>query len=212
MKNTIENIARKLALAATVMGLCLLTSAALAQSTNTPVIDTSNTNVPSIAGGLGEIWDAVESSGLTTATNYAVEPYLTYAPSAPSGNQIGGGVFLAYNVSKYIGTGLSVDYLGQFSLVSANVQLKVPTHPLAFIGSSWATNLVVAPFAIAGVGTGLSGSTGGAIAVTDAGAYVQFGELAGGRFNVGAAYGRWDNAGSYSGARYHLFVGWSKGF
>jgi len=81
-----------------------------------------------------------------------------------------------------------------------------------FLGTGWATNLVVAPFALAGVGTGLSGSTGGAIAVTDAGAYVQFGELWGGRFNVGAAAGRWDNAGAYSGQRYHLFAGWSKGF
>lgn len=174
-----------------------------------PVIPT---NTPTINGGLSEIWDALQTSGLTTATNYAIEPYLTYAPQAPKGNQIGGGAFLCYNVSQYIGTGLAIDYLGQFSLVSAEVQLKLPTHPFASTGISWATNIVVAPFAIAGVGTSLSGGANGAIAVTDAGAYVEFGHLWGGRFNAGAAYGRWDNAGAFSGPRYHAFVGWSKGF
>jgi hypothetical protein len=211
-----KNITRKLTLAAALAVLAALTfgllpSASGQTNTNTATAATS-TNAPSISGGLTEIWNAIDSSGLTTATNYAVEPYLTYAPNAPGGNKIGGGVFAAYNVNKFLGTGLGFDYLGQLSLVSANVQLKVATHPLSFLGTGWATNLVVAPFALAGVGTGLSGSTGGAIAVTDAGAYVQFGELWGGRFNVGAAAGRWDNAGAYSGQRYHLFAGWSKGF
>ena len=184
-------------------------------TTTTPVVLTTN-DVPSINGGLVEIWNALETSGLASATNYAVEPYLTYAPNAPSNNKIGGGVFLCYNVSKYIGTGLGIDYLGQFSLVSADVQLKVPTHP--FQNITWfngaLTNVVIAPFAIAGVGTPLSGQNtgGGAIAVTDAGAYIEFGHLWGGRFNVGAAYGNWANAGQYSGDRYHAFAGWSIGF
>ena len=173
----------------------------------------STTTTGTISGGLTEIYDALSTSGLATATNYAFEPYLTYAPSAPSGNQIGGGVFACYNVSKFVGTGLGLDYLGQFSLVSANVQIKIPTHPLAFIGTGWATNLVVAPFALAGVGTPLNGSGNGAIAVTDAGAYVQFGALWGGKFNTGVAYGKWSGAPTgYGGSRYHLFVGWSKGF
>lgn len=184
--------------------------AAHAQTNAPSPVTTTSTNT--IAGGITEIWDAIETSGLTTATNYAVEPYLTYAQDAPSGNKIGGGAFIAYNVSHYIGTGLGVDYLGQFSLVSADIQLKVPTRPFASTGISWLTNIVIAPFALAGVGKSLSGGADGAIAVTDAGAYVQFGELWGGKFNVGAAYGRWDNAGSYSGPREHLFVGWSKGF
>lgn len=207
MKNKIKLIAAALTVS-------LLTSAATAQTvitTSTNGVVTTN-STPTISGGLSEIYDALESSGLTTATNYAIEPYLTYAPSAPSGNQVGGGVLAVYNVSTYIGTGLGVDYLGQFSLVSAQVQLKVPTHPFAFTGSSWGTNLVVAPFALVGVGTGLSGVTGNAIAITDAGAYVEFGHLWGGRFNTGAAIGKWSNAGNYSGTRYHFFLGWSKGF
>lgn len=210
MKNTKQQIigVAAILLAATTSRLQAQTTIA---ATNNPPLQQS-TNPPTIAGGLVEIYDAIESSGLTTATNYAMEPYLTYAPSAPSGNQVGGGVLTAYNVSTYIGTGLAVDYLGQFSLVSAQVQLRVPTHPFAFTGMAWATNLVVAPFAIVGVGTGLSGSTGNAIAVTDAGAYVEFGHWWGGRFNTGAAIGKWSNAGDYSGTRYHFFLGWSKGF
>lgn len=203
-------------------GLVLaMTTFSLSAQTTNGTAGTPGTNVtqvpnllpplPTISGGLTQIYEAINTSGLTTATNYAIEPYLTYAPSAPSGNQIGGGIFAAYNVSKLIGTGLAVDYLGQFSLVSAQVQLKVPMHPFAFLGSAWATNLVVAPFALAGVGTPLSGGNG-AIAVTDAGAYVQFGHLWGGQFNTGAAVGKWANAGDYSGTRYHFFAGWSKGF
>lgn len=198
-----------------VAALALATGGAAKAQTNAPT--NVSTNVPNlmtntIAGGLTEIWNAIESSGLATATNYAVEPYLTYAPDAKA--QFGGGAFLAYNVSHYIGTGLGFDYLGQFSLVSADIQLKVPTHPLAGAGwaPSWATNVAVCPFALAGVGKALSGGADGAIAVTDAGAYVGFGHLWGGQFNTGFAYGRWDNAGDYSGPRYHIFAGWSKGF
>lgn len=203
MKNKIKSL---LALAA-VSAACIF-SVQAQTNTNAPAPPTT----PTISAGLSEIYDALSTSGLTTATNYAVEPYLTYAADAPSGNRIGGGVLAVYNVSKFVGTGLGVDYLGQFSLVSANVQIKVPTHPFTFTGVSWATNISVVPFALAGVGTSLSGSQSGAIAITDAGAYVGFGHLWGGEFNTGVAYGRWDNAGAYSGPRYHFFVGWSKGF
>jgi hypothetical protein len=188
------------------------TNSALAGSALTNAATAQTNAAPSIADGLAEIYDALATSGLTTATNYAAEPYLTYAPHAPSGNQVGGGALLIYNVNSFVGTGLGVDYLGQFSLVSANLTLRAPTHPFAFTGVSWATNIAVVPFALAGVGTPLSGSGSGAIAVTDAGAYVSFGHLWGGRFNTGACYGRWDNAGSFTGPRYHFFVGWSKGF
>jgi hypothetical protein len=182
-----------------------------ARAQTNSVASATNAPLPTIAGGLTQIYDALAGSGLTTATNYAVEPYLTYAPDAPSGNRVGGGALIVYNVSTFVGAGLGVDYLGQFSLVSANVTLRVPTHPLNFLGGSW-TNVAVVPFVMAGVGTPLSGSSSGFAAVTDAGAYVSFGHLWGGRFNTGACYGRWDNAGAYSGPRYHFFLGWSKGF
>ena len=204
MKNTKSNL-----LDGAVVLLAAMTLNLPAQTTNSVP---AATNSPAISGGLAEIYNALENSGLTTATNYALEPYLTYAPSAPGGNRLGGGLLAVYNLSTYLGTGLGVDYLGQFSLLSAQVQVKAPLRPFAFTGADWATNLVVAPFGLVGVGTGLSGATGAAVAVTDAGAYVEFGHLWGGRFNTGAAIGKWSNAGNYGGTRYHFFAGWSKGF
>ena len=207
MKNRLPQLVA-LALAALVSSVAPVPLSA--QTTNNPPVQPA-TNSPSIAGGLAEIYNAFATSGLGTATNYAFEPYLTYAPAAPAHNQIGGGALIAYNLSQFLGAGLGVDYLGQFSLVSANLTLKVPTHPFNFLGGSW-TNLAVTPFALAGVGSPLSGASSGFAAITDAGAYVSFGHLWGGKWNTGACYGRWDNAGTYSGPRYHFFIGWSKGF
>lgn len=199
-----------------ILGIASLLATGLSTPAQTNTVTTTNpvtitTNAPTIAGALTELYDALSTSGLASATNYAVEPYVTYAPDAPSGNRVGGGAFIAYNLSKFVAPGLEVDYLGQFSLVSATLTLQAPTHPFTFLGGGW-TNVAVVPMAIGGLGKALSGGPDGAIAVTDAGGYVQFGECWGGKFNVGAAYGRWDNAGAYSGPRYHFFVGWSKGF
>jgi hypothetical protein len=185
-------------------------SLAIAQTdTNTPP-PVTNTNGPS-TGLLSDIFNSVKASGLTKATNWSIDPYATYAPNVAKGSKIGGGLFLTYNVNQYVGAGLGVDYLGQFSIVSANVSLKYATHPLGFLGSSF-TNIAVIPFGIAGIGKATGGTSSGAIAVTDVGAYIAFGHLWGGQFDVGAAYGRWDNAGDYSGVRYHIFAGWSRGF
>ena len=165
---------------------------------------------PSIAHGLSEIASAVETSGLSTATNYAAEAYLTYMQSAPKGDRIGGGLLIVYDISAHIGTALGVDYLGQFSLISGNVTLKLPTHPFSGFGGFW-TNVVVTPFALTGAGKPLSGTGAGISAIEDVGAYIGFGKLWGGQFNLGGCYGQWLNAGIYSGTREHIFLGWSKG-
>lgn len=157
------------------------------------------------------IWSDITTSGIEDATNYSFEPYATYAPSAPHNRQWGGGMLAIYNVNNYLGAGIGADYLGQFTMVSGNIQLKVDTTPLAFLGG-FATNIVVTPFALAGVGTPLGGSSSGPISITDVGGAVSFGHLWGGRFNTGLAWGQWSNAGLYSGTRYHLFAGWKYGF
>lgn len=162
---------------------------------------------------------AVKSSGILNSTNYAIEPYLTYAPKlAVSTAKVGGGVLAIYNLNSYVGAGLGVDYLGQFSLVSGNATLKLPVNVGKYINkytpitSAWASNLTVTPFALGGIGTPLSGSPNSISTIEDVGAYLEVGHLWGGKFNVGACYGQWNNAGDYSGKRYHLFAGWSKGF
>jgi len=159
---------------------------------------------------------AVKSSGLLSATNYAFEPYATYAPNLKT--KIGGGVLAIYNVNDYLGAGLGIDWLGQFSLVSGNATLKLPInagekakHYIPAL-PDFVTNVVVTPFALAGLGTPLSGAGGNCSTIEDIGAYVQIGHLSGGKFNLGACWGQWNNAGEYSGKRYHIFAGWSKGF
>lgn len=161
--------------------------------------------------------DAVKNSGILQATNYSVEPYLTYAPNNAANQHYGGGVLCIYNFNSYVGAGLGLDYLGQFSLVSGNVNLKAPIDLGKYVvkyASSFTSlsNLTLVPFALGGIGTPLSGSGSSISTILDAGAYIQFGHFAGGKFNCGACWGAWNNAGDYSGKRYHLFVGWSHGF
>src|ERR1035437_3494061 len=203
-----------------VAALVLATFSAQAQVTITnyiPVTITPTTNyvdvyvtngvIPSTgitaSSGLSLLWNDVKS-----ATNYAIAPYLTYANKAPT--KIGGGILAIYNVNNYVGAGMGVDWLGGFRMVNGNIQLKVDTKPLSFIG--W-TNIVVTPFVLVGIGTPFSNTGGGGVStIEDVGAYVQFGHFLGGRFLVGAAYGQWTGVGPYSVQRDHGFLGWKKGF
>ena len=150
-------------------------------------------------------------SGLLSATNYSVNPYATYAPRAP--DKVGGGVLIVYNVNKYAGLAVGGDYLGQFTLISGDATLQLPVNLGNYISASWATNLTVTPFVLAGIGKPEGGSNGGSVStIEDVGAYVKFGHLWGGYFDAGASYGQWQGAGAYSGVRYHGFVGWTHGF
>ncbi|MDE2097617.1 MAG: hypothetical protein KGL39_10250 [Patescibacteria group bacterium] len=142
-------------------------------------------------------------------TNYAVEPYLTYADKAPT--KFGGGVLTVYNVSQNVGLGMGVDWLGQLSLITANVTLSAPFHPLP----QQLPSVILCPFVLAGVGTASSGGgnfNGAVSTVEDVGAYIKFGHAFGGSFNVGACYGQWTGVGPYDVKREHLFLGWSHGF
>ena len=173
--------------------------------------------------GINAIWQGIQQSGFLSASNYSFEPYYTYAPTAPKHN--GGGFLAVYNVNNYVGLGLGGDELGRFNMISVNATLQLPTQPLTFINNfTHATNgflyslsqVYVTPFELAGAGKPLNGtgiaSTSGAAVIQDTGAYVQFGHVLGGQLNLGACYGQWDNAGLYSGKRYHGFFGWSHGY
>ena len=142
-------------------------------------------------------------------TNYAVAPYATYAPNAPS--KWGGGIMGVYDVNQNVGLGLGLDWLGSFSLVNANLTLQAPFHPLP----SQLPSFVVSPFVLAGAATPYSGDgkfNGTAVVTSDFGAYLEFGHLLGGEFGVGGAYGRWSGAGPYDVPRYHGFLSWEHGF
>lgn len=173
----------------------------------------ADTNTPP-TGIFGTLGQDIDNSGLLNATNYAFEPYATFAPSAPNGRRWGGGLLAVYNVNNYAGIGLGGDFLGQFTMVSANATLQLPIQPFktfAFLPST-IQQAYVNPFGLTGVGKTLSGTSTSFASITDVGAYVKFGHLLGGQFNSGVAYGRWDNAGIYSGTRYHIFAGWQFGF
>ena len=175
---------------------------------------TAQTNTaPPDSSMLKQTLDSMSLAKISSISNWAVEPYLTYAPSLKSGHKYGAGVLVIYNINNYLGGAVGVDYLGQFSLLSANLTLKYPIKIGQFVSlPDSLTNLVVTPFALGGIGTPYGSSSGEAAAIWDLGSAVQFGRFLGGKFNVGVAYGAWEHAGDYSGNRYHAFAGWSKGF
>lgn len=184
-------------------------------TSDSPVVASVTNNPTAWTVYAQEIYNFVQASGITAATNWSAMPYFTYAPSAPSGNQVGGGLLCCYDMSQYAGLGIGVDYLGQFSLVSANVSLKLPMHPLKGFTSlpESLADISVVPFTLAGIGSPLGGTSGtGASTIMDTGAYFEFGHWGKGRFIAGASYGQWANAGDYSGKRYHIFAGWGIGF
>jgi hypothetical protein len=175
---------------------------------NVPAVPNLLTNQDTLT----QVYTALETSGIFSSTNYSVDPYLTYAPKAPKGDKVGGGILAIYNVNNYVGAALGLDYLGQFRLVSGNATLKLPVKLSNYISASWATNITVTPFVLAGVGADSGTSGSGLAIIADAGGAIEFGHLWGGQFNVGASYGTWIDAGPYSGPRFHIFAGWSHGF
>ncbi len=145
-------------------------------------------------------------------TNVDIDFYGTYAPKSLPGSSDhwGGGVAGVWNVTQMAGLGMALDWLGQLSLVSANVTLQAPFHPAPKRLPSW----TAAPFVLAGGELAYSGNgnfNGQAGVVYDVGAYTRFGHFLGGTFNFGGSYGKW-TIGSFQEVRYHIFLGWMYGF
>ena len=195
-----------------IASLAIITALFVAASAHAQPV-TISTNA---SGGITYTTNAVQQTTLDkiislvgSPTNYAIEPYFTYAPKAPS--KVGGGVLAVLDVNQYVGLALGVDYLGQLSLVSGNVTLSLPYHPFP----KQFPNLLLTPFVLGGVGQAYSGAgnfNGAAATILDAGAAFKFGHLFGGQFNIGGSYGAWNGIGSYDVKRYHVFAGWEYGF
>jgi hypothetical protein len=186
---------------------------------------TSTNSTTDILGFLGissSVVSSLESSGILEATNWAVSPYLTYAPSAK--DKVGGGVLAGYDFPALTGTNGSVgmalgaDWLGHWSLVSGNITLQAETHPFniglfSFLPGTLRTNLAAEPIVIAGIGAPMSGSVGAA-ELWDVGYNVKVGPYLQSLgapswvkgLGAGATWGEWMNAGNESGHRYHFFI------
>lgn len=193
----------------------------------TTVVSTNDATAPAdflgdlgiVGGALQSIVSTVDNLGLLDATNYALAPYFTYAPSAK--DKVGGGILIPFDfpalsgTNGAIGMAVGMDWLGHWSLISGNVTMKLETHPLnigilSFLPAS-VRGITAEPIAIVGVGAPLAGSSGAAT-LWDVGYNVKFGHFLGGSFGAGATWGEWMNAGAESGHRYHFFLDWRYGF
>ena len=164
----------------------------------------AQTNTTTGTSFLSQLW-----SDLGSATNFAVVPYGSYGLN---NHKVGGGALALYNFNNYVGAGIGADYMGQFSLVTANIELKLPTHPLSFVG--W-TNFTATPFVYSGIGTPMSGAgtaNGGISTHLGAGANVDLLKALGGEISVGGAYVARTGAGDYSGKYLNVFLAWRHGF
>lgn len=147
---------------------------------------------------------------LGSITNWTVAPYVTIAPDAPT--KFGGGIIGFYNFNNYVGAGPGIDWLGGFNLVSANVTLRLPTHPFGFIGLP---DVVATPIVLGGIATpfGGAGKANGGVATIE-GVGLTVGITTWKKLDIGAGYAvtTWTGAGKYSGRHHQIFGTLSKRF
>lgn len=147
------------------------------------------------------------------ATNVAVAPYASVLVTGAEKGKVGGGLLALYDINNYVGAGVGVDYLGQWSEFSGNIQIKLPIQPLTTFGL---TNFTVTPFILAGIGTPIAGAgtaNGGISAITSAGVNLDIYKFSDGwTISAGAAYGTRTGAGNYSGDMVNAFLALRRGF
>jgi hypothetical protein len=226
LKRSNVNQLKQVGAIAMLISACQLFSFSASCQTNTSSTAAStNTATSDLLGFLGissSVVSTLESSGILEATNWAVAPYLTYAPSAK--DIVGGGVLAGYDFPALtgsngsVGLALGADWLGHWSLVSGNITLKAETHPFnlglfSFLPATLRTNFAAEPIAIAGLGAPLSGSAGAA-EIWDVGYNVKLGSYLQSLgapswtkgLGLGGSWGEWMDAGNESGHRFHFFV------
>jgi len=147
-------------------------------------------------------WLTPLGNAISTATNWAV---VTGAGRATTGNRDLAFAAVAYNFNNNVGVVLGEDYLwskGQASQQNAlkgGVTLSATIHPLAFVGSTFLTNVVGTPFisGLASQPVGGSSANIGTIAATG----IEFSVATVKNFNVilGLGYENRTGSGFYDG-------------
>jgi hypothetical protein len=182
--------------------------------TNYVTIYTTNDALPVATSSNWNWLSGIETVGsdIASATNIAIIPYGTVLTSGAAKGTVGAGLLALYDINNYVGTGIGIDWLGQLDTFSGNVQLKLPTHPLAGVGF---TNFVMTPLIIVGLGTPLSGAgtaNGSITSISSLGDDFTFASAGGWNFGLGAAFGVRTGAGKYSGDALNGFFSMSHGF
>jgi hypothetical protein len=153
---------------------------------------------PSFTAGLQEMADAVSSS-----TNWTV---ITGVGRATKGNRDIAFGAIAYNFNQNVGLVAGVDTLWapnqdierQQNVVKGGVTLSAPIHPFAFIGSSFATNIVGTPFAAALVASPSGGSSDSIATIATVGcnfdlvSFKNFELVVGGQYETRSGSGFWN--------------------
>jgi hypothetical protein len=163
------------------------------------------TNVLSNTIEAGAGWLATNQAALVTSS-WTVAPYFTYAPNIAADNKVGGGILAAYAVNEFASAAVGLDWLGELSMPSGNVELHKTITPFASIGL---TNLHVTPFVIGGVAVPLSGAgvdNKDLAVIYGAGLAIPITSYKDKPISVGAAWVKWDNVGEYSGEHLHFFT------
>ena len=180
---------------------------------------TTNAVPPASAASskLGGIINATEIifRNLASATNWGVVPYASIGADKSNKGKVGGGILTLYNFNQFVGAGVGLDYLGQLTLVSGNVELQLPLQPFLFISTNgFFANFTMTPFVYSGIGTSISGTSGSAVS-THEGEGVNFDVLnlgSGWKIGGGVAFIERQNAGKYSGNYVNPFLAFRKGF
>ena len=158
----------------------------------------STNSAPSFTAGLDEMANAVSSS-----TNWTI---LGGAGRATKGDRDLAFGAVAYNFNQNVGIVVGEDVLWaphqsqaeQVNVVKGGVTLSAPIHPFAFIGSTFATNVVGTPFVAALVAQPSGGSKDPIATITTAGidfdivSFKNFELVAGAQYETRTGSGFWD--------------------
>jgi hypothetical protein len=153
-------------------------------------------------------------AALGSSTNWGFVGYGTLGHKTKLGTAYGGGILGIYSINDFMGLGGGIDELsgldrkGQTTIISANLQAQLPTHPLSmFWTNSFAENFTFTPFLYSGVGTPFGASINQS-AVVHEGEGVNLDLFKTGTWEIGLGFAliQRQNAGIYSGGYKNILV------
>lgn len=172
----------------------------------------AQTNNPTFTDGL-----QIMAQSVASATNWTVLGGV--GQSLKGQNRIGFGA-VAYNFNQNVGIVAGVDTLWQMhgnaaqqqNVLKGGVTLSAPIHPLAFIGSTFLTNVVATPFAAELMASPTGGSSDSVATITAAGLNFDIVSIKNFELVAGAEYETRTGSGVYNGNYGLIHLGLSRRF